>query len=579
MYLKLTTSNWENTNIVINKKQKDYDYFKKDEIIIFVYGYPFDPSRSSWISANDICKLFLEKKLNFADEIEGVYSIIILDREKRNCHIIIDRYGVYSLFYTNNKSGIIISDKISEIVNHFSKIKLNQTSIIEYLTLGFKLGDKTHIDGIYDFESSKIYQINKNIEMKEKTYWNFFGASGINLISKEDFRKIFNKHIMNALKLEKKISLPLTGGIDTRTILSSCIPKKKQLHCYTHGVKNAPDVKLAQKICNHFDIKHNHYILDEKWIKNIPSMIIDKAESYNGLVSSLTFLHVEESYKKEKEKGNLFISGAMGNEIWRCLFGKNVVKCKNKDDVAQTLARILIKLHASVNTKEAEIYKNYNSEEVMSLLYNSIKIEFSNIPNINDPVALSELLVFRNWCSNWASNTIKSAGKHFKLFNGLLQKDLLQQTPLISLKEKSNGSMQKYIISKNNKYLAYLHLESGRIIDSSLMTRLKGGIILTSRYFRAASNEISRKIFNKDIFRIPYFTEYHNWLRNYHKKFLLDILNYNKMATKDLFKKEEFENIVNSFFKGDNYLISFIDRLISLEIWLKKICKDKEVYR
>ena len=99
MHLKLNGKNWEDNKLNINRTQKDYDFIDKENVSIFIYGYPFNDIKKCWISANDVWNLYLNDELNFVHIIEGVYGIIILDKNRRKCFVIIDRYGVYSLFY------------------------------------------------------------------------------------------------------------------------------------------------------------------------------------------------------------------------------------------------------------------------------------------------------------------------------------------------------------------------------------------------------------------------------------------------------------------------------------------------
>jgi len=188
MYLKLTTLDWDQSKFVINSKQKDYDYIEIDNIIIFIYGYPFNSSTNSWISSNDVYQIYLRNELDFIEDIEGIYSILIFDKIKNKCFLITDRYGVYSLFYLKDHNHIIISDTIGEIINHMQYIKLNKESIIEYLNFGYKLGNKTHIKDIYEFEASTIYQIDKELKMTEKFYWNILDRTEKDKITNEEFR-------------------------------------------------------------------------------------------------------------------------------------------------------------------------------------------------------------------------------------------------------------------------------------------------------------------------------------------------------------------------------------------------------
>jgi hypothetical protein len=568
MYLKLTKTDFDSLKFVVTRKQNDYQYLEKDDIATFIYGYPFNYATDSWLSANDVYQAYLRDGLSFVNDTEGVYSIIVLDKVKKKCFVIVDRYGIYSMFYLRNDDYIILSDVISEITAHMSNIRLNKEKIIEYLNFGFTPGNETHIEGIYEFESSRVYEINQELEMTERIYWESRGSLEEGRMTKEEFRAVFNKHIQTAMSLNKKVCSPLTGGLDTRTILSACISEKERLHCYTHGMKKAPDVRLAQTICQHFGIGHSFYELSKEWIKTIPSLAKKRAEVFNGLVPSVNIVHVEESYTKASAKGELLISGIMGNEIWRCLLGKKVVDSTNIDDVSLKITERV----TGINPKVTGVYRDYDDKEVINLLKETVKTELLTAKKAKDPVALSETFVFRNYCSNWASHSLRAMGKHFKVFAACLHRDLIPQIYLMSLAEKTNGSIQKYIITKNSSYLASLPFDTGETITSNLGTRFRDFIRLLSVRFRAAVNLISEKILKLDIFRVyPFYTDYPGWLRRHHKEFILEVLSYEEMATRELFKRQELEKAVNLFLNGDNSLARFVVGLMSLEMWLKRV--------
>jgi len=577
MFLKLTTINWDQCKFVVNKKQKDYDYFEKSNLIIFIYGYPFNSSTNHWISSNDVYQMYLKSKFDFIENIEGIYSILIFDKIKNKYFLITDRYGIYNLFYLKNNKHIIISDTIDEIINHMQQIKLNKGSIIEYLNFGFKLGNKTHIEGIYEFESSAIYQINKELEIAEEFYWNILDLTEKDKLTNEKFQTIFNEHVLTAMTLSEKKSLPLTGGLDTRTILSACLPKMERLHCYTHGPKNHGDIKLAQKICEHFGIKYNSYTWDENWIKKLPSNLEKNALIFNGLFS-LGYLHVIESFKKESLSQELFITGVLGNQLFRHHpFGNKIVDSIDLNDISlfiiQNLPSVLY-FKTDLTSYYNNLFIDYNSKETIDLIRDSIKIELTKAKNVKKPKDLTEFFLFKTYCSNVASHSLKLTGKYFKVFSPFFHKDLLQQIHFMSLKEKTQGSIQKYIIYKNNSYLADLpYTPSNRFL----------------KYMKLFIYKVSKKLLKKNIINSPLIADYAEWMRNYHKDFLLNILDYDKMITKGFFRKKEFEQIVELFLTDNQSLTNkkeillaysiekFILNIMSLEIWLRSINKEKKI--
>ncbi len=571
MYLKLARKNWEVNEFKINKRQKDYNFFDKANVSVFIYGYPFNDIKKCWVSANDVWNLYLKDELNFIHNIEGVYGIIILDRKRRKCFVIIDRYGVYSLFYFKDSNYFIISDTISEIVAFMPNVKLNKDSIIEYLFLGYciKLGNKTHIEQIYEFEGAVIYKIDETLNMKQEIYWNFLCNSRKRL-NMENFRKLFNLYISTALNLENKISLALTGGLDTRTILSASFYKKEKLHCCTYGIsKKTKDVKLARKISKYFGIDHSFYELDEFFIKNLPKNLEENADIYNGLIATLNYLHIKELCEKEEAKGELFIWGILGNELWGSILG-HLVKMKSNLNIDE-LSLLIVKTSIP-NRSVLKILKNYNEFGLTNLLRNLIKRGLSNVNNSANPVILLDFFALRNFCSNWASNLIKLSGKYFKVFIGYLNNKLLREIPFIPLEDKISRSIQKYIVTKNNSYLARLPLDSGMFIKSNLILKFITRIRSLIENIVWKVNEYSYKLFKKRIFNIsPPLHDYFNWLRNYHKSFVINTLTYEKMVTKKLFEKQILKKIIKLYLNGESSLHLFISSLISLEIWLKNL--------
>ncbi|MFW9881921.1 MAG: hypothetical protein ACFFG0_53335 [Candidatus Thorarchaeota archaeon] len=204
MFLELTKENWNNLHYKIQEDQKDYDYIDKDDLLIYIYGYPFDVKTETWISSLDIYRSYKKDRFSFIEHIDGLYCILILDKDKNECNIIMDRYGVYSLFYLKNESQILISDNISEIVQNMSIIKLNSQSIIEYLNFGQKIGRKTHIEKINEFQYGRIYHINKDLVISEKIYWQYIQRFKEETLTDEQYKRIFNRHVHTAMNLEKK---------------------------------------------------------------------------------------------------------------------------------------------------------------------------------------------------------------------------------------------------------------------------------------------------------------------------------------------------------------------------------------
>ena len=128
MLLRLSFSNWDTVRFAFTDDRKDCDSFDtKEGLLVFVYGYPF--KEDHWVSAQEIAGLCSEGGFGFVHDIDGVYSIVVLDRIKRQCFVIVDRYGVYTLFYTQSDDSVLISDSVRELVRNMPRVTLSETRV------------------------------------------------------------------------------------------------------------------------------------------------------------------------------------------------------------------------------------------------------------------------------------------------------------------------------------------------------------------------------------------------------------------------------------------------------------------
>lgn len=567
MYLKCVQGDfWSKAKIMLgDSRQKDYDHFQNSEVEVFIYGYPYDEAKAVWLSAADLCQLYSRQGTKFAGEIEGYYTILILDQAEEKCLVITDRYGIYNLFFFASPDAIIISDNIGEIVSHLPSVKLNRQSIMEFLNFGFVLGTKTHIKGIEKFKPATIYAVTNGLILSEETYWQYFSGKERGE-TKAGLRDLFNSHISTGLKLEERISLPLTGGFDTRTILSTCLPAKERLHCYTHGLRSSFDVKIARKISWMFDIPYDVYSLDDRWERNIPLAAEKNAEIFNGMINLFLYMHLEYSLVKEQGEGEVLFPGISGGEIFRGYYvTPDVINAKSSDDVASALRKRLQLSPAF------DVYQDLDRNQLESLLNEFISQELQKA-KVGDPVSLAEYLCLANGASNFLAYSQRLAGKYFKLFNPYIYHKLADAIPSFDVKEKLSGALNQYIISRNNPALEKVLMDTGLCVNPrDPQMRLKSFLVRGLNFLKQRANLVSAKLFGTKIFGTQRYVDYSLWLRTYHTQYVRDVVDYQKMILRSLFDRQRLEVQVDSFLNGKSSLLHFITGIMSLEIWLKRI--------
>lgn len=170
---------WE-VDLQLNPTQKDLNIFHTESIQVIVYGYPYFCNEDKWLTAKDAFVYYQAKNEQFVHEIDGIYSIIIIDKSSHTCKIITDRYGVYTMFYGSTElNNLLITDNLEEFANELKEIEVETKSVIEYLNYGIKLGNKTHLSNVKKFEGASNYSINNNLKIGCEKYWELLDVQDI----------------------------------------------------------------------------------------------------------------------------------------------------------------------------------------------------------------------------------------------------------------------------------------------------------------------------------------------------------------------------------------------------------------
>ncbi len=425
----------------------------------------------------------------------------------------------------------------------------NDLGILEFLNFGFVLGDKTIFKDVYTLEGGFITEINYLLKIKQTNYINYniekeAGAS------KEDFLKEFTSNLETASHLGRVLSLPLTGGLDSRTILSVCLNIKEKLHCYTHGLPESLDVKIARKISKICKLKYSHYELDEKFISNIPKIAVRLSENFEGMLNSVLLAHLDYSCSKESNISDTFLTG-IGGEFYRYYYIPGDYKFSSLDNLAADIRQKVMKTFFNI----------FDQENIEEALTGSVLHELEKY-NSYDPNYLSSMFYLKNRIANFAAPSVRLIGKRLNIFNPYLSKKLLYTGLCINNNDKIEG-VQKYTIMKNSRILTDLPMDSGRVVKASLKNRISADAIYAPVLFKKAANRVlKRKIFNDS------FTNYFDWVRNDHQFFIMKSLDHKSLKIKSIISEEKLKKSINLFFKEKQDITYQITNLVSLQLYL-----------
>ena len=154
---------------------------------------------------------------------------------------------VDQIFYDKNSFKIIDWDEKLNIYD------LDFKAIIVFCSLGFMLDDSTFYKNIKTLKPSTNYSFDKNKIIKSNKYWNWsynpIERSFSDIV--DEFTCLFN-NIINKRTQNKSILLPVSGGLDSRTLFAPIKDKKEVTLCSYEFENGFNESETSKKISNEY---------------------------------------------------------------------------------------------------------------------------------------------------------------------------------------------------------------------------------------------------------------------------------------------------------------------------------------
>lgn len=322
--------NWYISNIKNNRSNFDVgkvyiettDHFVSiGDLTMYVDGYIL-PRFSIFEKYKDlttyelISKLFASYGINFLNHVKGTFNIILIHHNE--IYVANDFHSLKKFFYSISKD-IHISNNI-EIITSSIKPKVDNNSLVLYELLEHFTCEQTLFDGINYSGPSRLIKINAETLNVEKTfYFNIEtllkpNASDITIKEFSYFWKTLISNYIEYLK-PSSTSLTLTGGNDSRMILSAMVNEGFKPSLFSFGNPQSFDAQVARKVSDALQFNYNNYYESptESWYTNYVDGVIKIGNSLVNLHRAHRLFAIDSELESNPQTDMLFC-GFMGGD-------------------------------------------------------------------------------------------------------------------------------------------------------------------------------------------------------------------------------------------------------------------------
>lgn len=515
-----------------------YDVEKK--WLVNGVGILSDSNNKKWLGQKDWEKFF---NSNPKPAVTGNFLTFTL--HEKEIKIKNDLAGLKTIYFIVTDNEIIFSSNLSILLKYQQSVEIDFNAFGSKWLLYNQLITRSVIKGVKKLPANSELIINENNYKINKNSW-----LPNERFSEKDFFDELQQLINISLPENYSLTFGLSGGFDSRVLLSMLINSQRNFNLHTFGFENEQDVIIAKKLSDELGIKITLLLTDiaNKNIWNSVSQYLCDNEMVEPASTFYKLFQLFDPYFKNK----FLIDGANG-EIYRRQFlnrlefaGPGIITNRKIDS-----------LFDQIRMPRADIFNNDINQLMIDSAKKEIEEFLDTMPAIDD-IGYENFLDWFNVKTRFVNYFGPEQMRLDTFMPSLMpyiNDKLLSKLFSIPLELRRNRKMFNEYLIKQDKRLRKIPLVKGDTVYPFYLT--KKGMLVYAKL---------KSLFNKAK-QIDYrFLIYKN-LEAEVKELLLDT----RSGDYVYYDPAKVKTIVNNFYNGEKGNVNQLDWLISFELFRREL--------
>jgi len=247
--------------------------------------------------------------------INGSYNLVMCEHKTKELTLLKDRFGHRQLYYYEDNSIFLFSTEIKAFFAYERfDAAVDLTAVADFFNYSYPLGDKTFFRKVSYFPGGHVIKVTPQ-SLKLVTYWDFsFEHQTTQSVPElvEEMDQLYSEILPLRLKGGKEIAIPLSGGLDSRLLVSHAVRAGYRPILFSHGKRNCLDHKIARKVAVAYNLEDNFHFIDIEplWIQQFAEKFVFYSEGMNN-TGPAVLLGISTKYNLDPTT-TIFLNGIYG---------------------------------------------------------------------------------------------------------------------------------------------------------------------------------------------------------------------------------------------------------------------------
>ncbi len=476
--------------------------------------------------------------------LNGNYSIVIIDKASGKVSISSDFIGRRKLFYTHSTDTFAVSNLDHMLIPfNLASVRYDEVSLISSLYFDWSIQGKSFLRGIETTQPDAIVEVYHDHIKKIPVKYNL-SRENVHL---EDIYDEFIRSLNARTEGADEVHFDLTAGLDTRTVLALLLSMNADnLTAWTLGTSGM-DYQVARKLSHKYKIRHrisSAHLADEKDFETHARYLAYCMNGDTNAMRAVNKINVDPSRKIPK------IIGIYGTTM----LGKNVPGTKDSETFSSTSFKNRHNIIVKDDSFTVELKERLSAyiEEVASTY----------------PHHFEEMYYFRERCGTWGSVVFNSTwdNQHITPFEDIVA---LQKGLSLPKDVRYQTKSQHYILKKTSPFL-YWYPINNNIFNNEYTSFIPAALRLKAGVFVNKVNGKLNRIFNPN--RTDIFSQRKETFNTYFHGSVEPLLKHENSISRKLLDSDYLQALCGNL-KDDNNGCFVNAQLYSIELW-RCICEE-----